>query len=173
MALEDRSGKVLIKLKEYQGMLLIEHNSVELSLSTPSKPMRRTEKQPSSLGTQDLWHKRLSHVSMGAVAHLPHTVAGVRIVNPSEMAHPGDAIGLCKACKPTKLKNPISRRSRERGVKPSQVISVVLIHVTNEPYNNDKYIMHAIDDAMQTHIAISAFSRTDLANFAKEMVAYV
>lgn len=166
LALEDRHGKVLVKLQEFNGMLVIEHNPVDFILATPQKPLRRTEKDQSSAGTKDLWHKRLSHIGMDAVMQLPRTVNGIKITNQFEKTNPGEAVRLCEVCELTKSRRQFSRRPRERGVKPFQVIS-------NESYNNAKYVVHVVDDATRSHIAVPAFSRTDLASFTTEMVAYV
>lgn len=154
-------------------MLVIEHNPVDFILATPQKPLRRTEKDQSSAGTKDLWHKRLSHIGMDAVMQLPRTVNGIKITNQFEKTNPGEAVRLCEVCELTKSRRQFSRRPRERGVKPFQVISTDLIHVTNESYNNAKYVVHVVDDATRSHIAVPAFSRTDLASFTTEMVAYV
>lgn len=166
-------GRCLMKVNDVDGMLVIEHVQVDYAFATPQKANRPSKSPPIAHGTTELWHRRFAHISNEAVSHILRALAGAIVTDNVMKKESGLARTVCETCSLTKLNQPLSRRPRERGVRPFQVLSVDLIHVTKHSFDGSRYVAHAIDDATRAHISMATSTRADLAGFVKRVVAYV
>lgn len=173
MELQDSSGRCLIKVKEIEGMLVVEYHDIDYAFAISKMAKRPSASPPSSYGTTELWHLRFAHNSKEAVSHIPQVFAGTVITDSEKKSQKGDRKTVCETCALTKSHHQLSRRLRERGVRPFEVLTVDLIHVTNDFFDGSRYVAHAVDDENPAHILMATSTRADLAEFVRRVVAYV
>ena len=140
-------------------MLVLEYNPSSLASREPTlrnqpedentlqnATSKRSKEQRHSAATKALWHERLAHPSVEAIARLPANGRGVEI---TDLDAPKPARGepreLCETCELSEAPNQISRRVHKAETlakKPSERMHWDLLQVKNPSYNGDKWVAH-------------------------------
>ena len=117
-----------------------------MSYATRSYPKKSTF--PKVLkAPENLWHKRLGHVSSEAIQHLEKSTIGAIVESKSIKEQ-------CETCLLTEAKRQISRIPMNRSTKPFQKIHLDLIQ-NMMAYNGHVWGIHMVDDYSGFHIFTS------------------
>ena len=109
---------------------------------------KKSSKPLVSTASKDIWHRRLGHVSMDAIEHLPDALSGVQVVRSQTL--PKSSTSPCEGCAVANLQHQISRRPAQRASRPFERVHFDLIQM-NRAYNGNEWAMHFMCDKVRSH----------------------
>ncbi|OXV05357.1 hypothetical protein Egran_06874, partial [Elaphomyces granulatus] len=78
------NGIIICKVFDKFDQWVVEYNPIEKSdfivVSKAFATVKKSSKPLTSAATKDIWHRRLGHVSMEAVEHIPDSLTGAKII---------------------------------------------------------------------------------------------
>ena len=138
---------------------------------------KRSKEPKHSAATKALWHERLAHPSVDAIARLPANGRGVEI---TDLDAPKPARGepreLCETCELSEAPKQISRRVHQAETpakKPFERMHWDLLQVKNPSYNGDKWVAHGICDLLGLHVALTGPFKSMIRDAIKKINALV
>jgi hypothetical protein len=120
---------------------------------------KKSSKPLVSTASKDIWHRRLGHVSMDAIEHLPDALSGVQVVRSQTL--PKSSTSPCEGCAVANLQHQISRRPAQRASRPFERVHFDLIQM-NRAYNGDEWAMHFMCDKIRSHYTGTRFVKSPM-----------
>ena len=147
------------------------HQIEAFATSKPKKKVKKSYRQPSSTASKDTWHRRLGHVSMEAIGHIPEALIGAKIT--PESKEPKDKPpSLCEECHLANMQCQISRYPPQRATEPFERVFFDLIQM-DTAFNGDNWAMHFLCDKARTHYGYTFPQKLDARPALKNFTAFV
>ena len=131
---------------------------------------KKSSKPLVSTASKDIWHRRLGHVSMDAIEHLPDALSGVQVVRSQTL--PKSSTSPCEGCAVANLQHQISRRPAQRASRPFERVHFDLIQM-NRAYNGDEWAMHFMCDKVRSHYGYTFRKKSDARATVQDFTAFV
>ena len=133
------------------------------------QPEVKTRALVSSSMKQDVWHKRLAHVSSGVISRTIPIVNGIDLQTVKNV--PSLRCGDCQVAKSSRQPRPLMTDESRKSTGPLDLVHVDIVGPMKHPsFSGKKYFMPLYDDSCAVSLVRFLQSRNEAGNAIKEMI---